>query len=205
MLDPHHIFFVAVTDLGDSAVLGGVTVLTGIYLATTGSRRTAAILGLSFLAAAAAMGLLKILFYDCGFRLMALEIRSPSGHAALAAAVWGVLAAVAARQLAGWKKYLPVLVAAPLIGLIAVTRVTLWFHTAGEVLIGLLTGTAIMAGSILLLRSKAHRRIDLRGVMLAAAAAILLLHGLRLPAESFIRLLGEQIRAHVPACVGAAK
>ena len=202
MLDPQHPFFIAVTDLGDSAVLGGVTLLTGMTLAATGSRRAAALLVLAFLAAAAAMGLLKILFYDCGFRFMALDIRSPSGHAALAVVVWGMLAAITARQLAGWRKYLPVLVAASLTGLIAVTRVTLGFHTLDEVCIGLLAGMAVMTGSILLLRRAAPHRVNLRGVMLAAAAAILMLHGLRLPAENFIRLLGEQIRSHVPACGG---
>lgn len=200
MLSPDDPFLIALTDLGDSAVLGGMTLLIGLYLAATGNRRQALALIVCFLGTAAAIAALKLLFYDCGYQVPPFDIHSPSGHAALATAVWGTLAAITVKQLTGWLRALPILGAILIIASIAVTRVALGFHTADEVWLGLLVGILATLCSLFFLKRTQPRRFSLRGALLVLAAAIIPLHGLRLPAEGFVRMLGDYIHADIPAC-----
>ena len=126
---------------------------------------------------------LKLLFSGCEGLSVASGIRSPSGHTASAAVVYGgvVMLVLKGRVRPIW------LAAAPLAfaGLFGASRLVLHVHTPVEVLIGGavgLTGAAFMAVLIGPARPAHSWAWGLAAVVVAG-----LLHGYRLPAETMIR------------------
>ncbi|MFI6295302.1 phosphatase PAP2 family protein [Nonomuraea sp. NPDC050790] len=103
-------------------------------------------LGVVVLGAAASNAVLKLLFHaprpywlDARVRPLSLEgtFGLPSGHAQIAAATWGALAAAVRRPWAWWT-------AAAAAGLIGLSRVYLGVHFISDVVAGLVLGAAVL-------------------------------------------------------------
>lgn len=177
----------AVTNLGDTAFLTAcvVVILAGLLLA--GSRREAAVYALAFLAAGGVIGFLKLTFNGCHVLVPGLpDLRSPSGHAAMTAAAFGIAALIVCRRLEGLPRGLVAAAAATLILAIAVSRVVLGFHTVAEILAGLAVGGAMIAFAASGLSGSAKPRLS-HGLPAAVAVAAAVAYGSRLSAEGLIR------------------
>lgn len=190
-----------ITDLGDSAVLSGIILVTTAYLLVSGCRRTAIILLASFLITAAGIGLLKIIFFSCHHRIdLPFDIRSPSGHAALTAVVWGTISLILGQQFSGWKRWSTYLLSIIIIGMIAATRRALHFHTTDEIVAGMCVGLLGLCFAWILLRHWPSQKFQPRGLIIAALVAAIALHGLRLPAEDFMKLMALKIQSYWHFC-----
>ncbi|MDR3517034.1 MAG: phosphatase PAP2 family protein [Azospirillaceae bacterium] len=140
-----------VTNFGDGTVLAPLVVFIAGWTYWCGWKSGAAVLGSSLLGAGLLITAEKLVMIGCGPAIPVFAIHSPSGHAALSAAVYGSLALVTGRQERTPTRYALYLAAAALIGLIAWSRVVLQLHTVGEVIVGLFTGGAmcVVTGTLL--------------------------------------------------------
>lgn len=200
IVGPLHWLMVTVTDVGDSAVLGAAVLSGAACLAWMGNRKAAFILLYSLFAAGAAIGVLKVVFIGCNLNFFDFNIRTPSGHAALSAAVLGTIGVLMATRLAGWVRVGLFAAIILLVAGIAVTRVLLHAHTSDEVVVGLLVGTAVAIGAQFLVWRSGMAPVRLRGIGATTLAAIILLNGVRLPAEDAVRWLALLVHTHTDAC-----
>lgn len=179
-----------ITDFGDQAVLlplaAGVALLFGL----TGWRRgaiawTAAIGGTLGLMLA-----LKLGFLACD-NLLPDHLRSPSGHTAASAAIYGGLLAVVARRVTGherWTLACTVAIAA----VIGVSRLALGVHTGLEVVIG--GGVGVCGGlAAVTFAGAPPPGLRLRGLLAITLFVLVLFHGFHLPAEAAIRTTALEI------------
>lgn len=173
------------TDFADQAVVLPLAAAIAIGLAACGWRRGA----LAWIAAVAGtlgiMGVLKLASHACGPLLPGLHLRSPSGHTAAAAAVYGGLIALLGRRFLdrpAWLGAGAVLCAAA----IGASRLALGVHSVIEVAIGGIVG---VAGAFVLIRLAGRPPPALRPAPLVAAvlAVAVAFHGFHLPAEAAIR------------------
>lgn len=201
MISPFSIVaLTAITDLGDSAVLLAMTAVATVYLAWCRYSRAAWAVVATLFAAAGAIALLKVAFIGCSVHIFSLEIHSPSGHAALSSATFVVLSTVAASQIKGWARWLPLAVALVLVAAIAATRVILSMHTVDEVIVGSIVGLiAGMLGSVPIVRSTAPR-FRLPSFLLVLILTMALMDGFRLPAEELIRYISLLVQSEVSFC-----
>lgn len=167
------------TDFADQAVILPLCLLIFLGLAQAGWRDGARAWARAAAACLLAIALLKILVAGCGAGL-----RSPSGHTASAALVWGGLLALAFR--AG--PLGAAALAAPIAAGVGATRVALGFHTLADVWAGGAVGVAAAAFWGHTARRRPNR---LRWAPVAAAAALLALaiHGQHLQVEGALRRL----------------
>jgi membrane-associated phospholipid phosphatase len=187
---------IAVTDAGDSTLLAGIVAASAGYLLFSGCRKGAAAMILSFVTAAIIVGGFKLAFLSCGTYYRRFGIQSPSGHTALSLAVFSAFAMLLASRLAGWRRFLVVLLLSLLIAAIGVTRVLLGFHTMREVIIGLIAG-ALAAGLVRsFLRHGEIPPFDIRVLALSAVPAAILFHGTHLPTEGVIRWLAWHVKVY---------
>lgn len=190
----------AASDLGDSAVITAIAVVATIQLVLWRYRGAALSLLVALVVGAAAIGSLKIALIGCGRGMFGSQLSSPSGHAAMTAAVLGTLSAIMAEQITGWRRFLPPLVALAVTALIAATRVLLGVHTMEEVLIGLGTGALVLGLSLAILRRAAVVRLRLHAMLLAMAVTIAFTAGMHAPAENVIRVLASFVNRSIPMC-----
>jgi len=191
------------TDFADQAVILPLGLAVALALVVLGWRRGALVWLLTLCATLAAMLALKILVGVCAANLAAVGLRSPSGHTAAAAMVYGGLVALLGR--AGRSGFGRVtLIAAAIALLIGLTRIGLGEHTAADVLVGGLTGCA---GAVLLVRlagaPPAHLHIGRPTWFKLAAivvAVVILTHGLHLQAEPRIQNFARLYGWLVPVC-----
>lgn len=189
------------TDIGDSAVLGGATLAGIIYLLISGCRKGAAALALAFLGAAIFIGLIKLLFMGCDNYWHSYNIHSPSGHAALSLAVLGTYGLLIASQLRGRWRFIPTVLFVVLALIIAVTRVKLGAHSVMEVVIGVAVGAIVLSAvRVFLARGGALPRFNAAAFALSIIVIAFLLHGFRLPAEILIRVMASYIKSYVSLC-----
>lgn len=174
----------AVTDLGDLAVtLPAAVLLLVLVMATDGARlalRIAAALALCVVVTTAG----KLLFLACG-AAWRVPVASPSGHAAIAALVYGAWAhwlvqTTAAPWRLGW--YAAAFVLA---GAVAATRVALGAHNTTEALIGLAIG-GLCVTLVLRTPSQAPRHGTIRSLA-ALLITVAFLHGSRLSGEPYLQ------------------
>jgi membrane-associated phospholipid phosphatase len=140
-----HLLVNFITHLGDAALLMPASALLIAYLAY---RRFVGHARL-WLATLALCGFLtlafKAIFFACGSELTTFALHSPSGHTSLSLTFYGCAAVMAS---VGKKRgtQLAVLAAGPGLALaVALTRIALHAHSAGEVLAGLLIGGVCVA------------------------------------------------------------
>jgi hypothetical protein len=194
-------FLTTVTDIGDTASLLAVVAAGSLYLIVRKSGRAAAFLATSLVTSAMLIALLKIFFLGCHKNLGHSNILSPSGHAADSAAVYWAFALLMRSQLEASRRFLPLLILTLLIAAIAYSRVRLGFHTPAEVAVGMLTGfIAVVIAYFFVLRGRTPGSFDAYALALWIVVAAFLLHGQRLPMETWIRSLAQHVKNHVPFC-----
>lgn len=173
------------TDFADQAVMLPLAVVVAVAMLAAGWARGALAWATIIGGMLAVMLVLKLLAGTCGTVLLGSELRSPSGHTASAAAIYGGgLALVLRRALPG----APVafLCAGTLAVLIGVTRVMLGAHSVVEVMVG---GAVGVAAAMLLVRvaGPVPDRVRSLPAVGAVVATLVVFHGLHMPAEAAIR------------------
>lgn len=175
------------TDFADLAVVLPLAGAVGIALLAAGWPRGAAAWVTVVPATLLAVLLAKLLIAACGTLLPFHGLRSPSGHTASAAVVYGgLLSLLLPEPPRGLRRPLMALVIA---GVFAVlfggTRLALHVHSRSDVLAGAALG---IAGALVLARLAGPRPSRLRvAIPLAAALAmVLIFHGRHLRAEDQI-------------------
>jgi len=195
------VFLRYATGLGDSGLLVVISVVVAIYLSAMRQQRAAVILLVSVALCLVTMGLLKVVFIGCGHFLPSLEIRSPSGHAAMAMTVYGTLANIIARFYRGWRVTLAKVLALYLIAVIAVSRFLLEYHSIMEVVAGLVVGVVLVGFSAFLLRgTQAGGDLRLRYFVGLILVAMLALYGTHVPGEVFIDKIAHWAQARFHYC-----
>ncbi len=173
------------TDFADQAVVLPVALIVGLVLVRSGWRRGALAWAVAVAGTLAATLAVKLIFNACGHLVLSGMLRSPSGHVAGAAAVYGGLAALAVRRSA-YRVQAALCAAVTVAAAIGASRLVLGVHTMPEVL----AGAGLGVGAALAFALWADwPPLPLRFGRLALAVAVMamLLHGLHLPAEAAIR------------------
>ncbi len=175
-----------------------------VMLAAIGWPRGAAAWSVGVVATFAAVLLGKLAVFACPGDL-ASTLRSPSGHTAAAAVVYGGLLALPASR-----RFRPLPVALLCGGGLALifgaSRLLLGVHTVTDVVVGGLCGVAGLWLMLRLCGPMPRRLMRARpGVALAAAVALclftLLLHGHRLAAEPWLHRTALSLRLLRPDCL----
>ena len=183
----------AITDFADQAVVLPLTLAIGLTLFALGRNRAARAWTVVVLGTLTVMLVLKIVFLAYAPVWPSLTLRSPSGHVAAAAAVYGGLAWLLGVRWA-W------LVALAVAAVIGGSRVSLGVHNPAEVALGAAVG---MLGALALtaLAGPTPRR-SLRWPLLAATGLVWMgFHGQQLGAEADIARFAA---AHVRPLVAGA-
>jgi membrane-associated phospholipid phosphatase len=180
-----------VTDFGDQAVLLPLAFFVAVGFALAGWRSGAIGWTTAVGGTFALMLVLKLGFIPCGHLLPILGLRSPSGHTAGAAVVYGGLFGIWIEIMTGamiWT--VPVALSCALI--IGGSRLVLGVHSDVEVLIGGAVGVSGAVVAVLLAGAPPHN-LRLRKIAVAAIIVLVLFHGMRLPAEAEIQRVSSTI------------
>lgn len=187
-----------VTDFADQAVLLPLAATVAAALALAGWRRGALAWVLVTGGVLALVLLLKLASAAFGHLLPEGELRSPSGHAAMAGTVYGGLLAGLARRLTGHGRWGPACAVA-VVAVIGASRLALDKHTVLDVAVGAAVG---VGGAMALTRLAGVPPCTVRLMPVAAAALVVIatFHGAHLALEAAIRdaavrawsLLGER-------------
>lgn len=185
-----------ITDLGDAAVTTPLALLMLCFLVAAKQLRLAIVWAVAILGCAGVISGMKLALEVCG---SSSGLESPSGHAAMSAAVYGGFAAVIGANAGRWARTALIVGAAALIIAIPLSRVVLHVHTPIEVVVGLAVG---LAAVVIILATVARRQERLPVLWLGAAAIVLamLFHGRRWPAERAIRDLAGWFDMLRPWC-----
>ena len=179
------------TAFADQAVLLPLAASVVLGFAASGWRRGAVGWGAAVAGTLAAMLVLKLGFIACGHLLPLSSLRSPSGHTAGAAVVYGSLLAMWIRfrtRTAIWT--LPS--ALIFMSVIGVTRLALGAHSVVEVIVG---GAVGLLGALLavMLAGPPPKQFRFRTIAIAMVIVIVIFHGFRLPAEIEITRLAFEM------------
>jgi membrane-associated phospholipid phosphatase len=158
-----------------------------VGFAVSGWRRGALGWAVAVAGTLAVMLVLKLCLIPCGHLLPLSSLRSPSGHTAGAAVVYGSLLAIWVRHKSGsavWTAPVALL----FVLLIGATRLALGYHSPIEVLIG---GAVGLVGAVLavMLAGPPPTRFRFRVLALPMLIVVVIFHGFRLPAEAEIARL----------------
>jgi len=195
-----HAIWVFVTDCGDSAVTVPLALLTLVFLIASGQRRCAVFWMLAIGGSAVAIAALKLAFGACGQRLPLARIISPSGHAAMSAAVYGSLALLAGTGLSPGRRHTLYLLTAAAVVAIAVSRLALERHTLPEVVLGLLVGAGGVALFGAALRRQEAPALPLGWLMICGVAVVVVMHGTHWLVEPVLRRIAQVLRLAAPLC-----
>lgn len=189
---------VAITNLGDISLLLAVGLAVPVWLAAVGAMPTARAWLLAITACGGAVAALKLPPLVCPTPGTAPF--SPSGHAALAAQVYGSLA-----LLGGWgkgwiKRGALLTAAAAVVAAIAWSRIALSAHTPLEVAIGL--GVGGLGMGLFAAGCRETRRADLRfrTLVLILAVPTALIYGTITNTTEVLRILAGFLRATTGLC-----
>ena len=175
------------TDFADQAVMLPLTVVVCFALTVAGWRRGAIAWAVAVSGTLLAVILAKLVVAACAGLLPLHGLKSPSGHVASAAVVYGGLLALLLPEPArgARRPFAALLLAAAFATLFAGTRLALHVHTRSDVVAGACLG---IAGALALTRLAGPRPSGLsRAVPLVAALVVVLMfHGRHLRAEDQI-------------------
>jgi PAP2 superfamily len=189
-----------VTDLGDSALLlpGAIALLAYLWTKRSPRKAVALAAGLAFCVVVTIV--LKLGFHACGNQVPLLDIRSPSGHAALSATLYGSCALLLAEGRERGARLAIALGAILLVLAIAISRVLLDAHTVAEVVVGLLIGASSVAFFRAWSAGLPEVGLNLRLVLGGLVMLAVLTHGRHLDAEEMIIGVAREIRGDVGIC-----
>lgn len=189
------------TNMGDSAVTGALTLALAFYLLSVEQKRAAVALGAAYALAAFSIALAKILLYSrCQTVGILFDLRSPSGHSALSLVAYGMFASFVASSWAGWRRFIPYLFAAPLVAGIAFSRVALGYHSKSDVVVGILIGFASCFAAWRLVMRGRGVRCRWMPFTIIAVIVVALLCGFHFPAETIIEYFSHVIRNTLRVC-----
>ncbi len=190
-----------VTDIGDSAVIAGITLAGMIYLLQSRCYRSATALAASFVGTGLLIGCAKLLFLGCNGHLADYDIHSPSGHTALSVAVFGTCTLLVSQKQARWRCYALGIVFLLFVTAIAMTRVMLGCHTVAEVVLGGLIGAVtLLSVYVFLKRSRDVPEYDRTVFAVLMISIMAALYSVHFPAENYIRLIAHYMKMHMPVC-----
>lgn len=174
-----------VTDFADQAVLLPLATTVAAALTLAGWRRGALAWIMVIGGTLALILMLKLASAIFGHVLPVGELRSPSGHTAIAGTVYGGLLAGFARRLTGHGRWSLACVVAVVV-VIGASRLVLDMHTVLDVAVGAVVGTG---GALALNRLAGVPPPTMRLVPIAAAAVLVIatFHGAHLAVETAIR------------------
>lgn len=151
---PYNFFAALFAMLGDSGFLGLLCLLSIIYFLVIRFARGALALLLAYLGCGALMALLKIFFMACHQSFPSFDLHSPSGHAAMSAAVYGTFASLIVTNCKGWRGPAAVALAFVLSVSVAFSRVYFGHHSYDEIGLGLVIGSAVALCAFAFLRKR---------------------------------------------------
>lgn len=188
-----------ITDFADAAVTVPLAIATLIFLILRRQVRPAFGWAIAIGGCAGLIGAAKVLLAGCGNPLAFAGISSPSGHAAIGAAVYGSLAMILATRLPAPARLALAIGTALLVLAVAASRLALGSHTLAEVGLALAIGLAALA---VFVRVAGKLPTDLPVGWLAAAdlALIVLRHGLRWPTERAVHGAAGYLHAALLWC-----
>lgn len=168
------------TDFADQAVILPAVLALILTLLATEWRRGAlcwSLVAVSTLGLMLALKLSAVIFPSF---FGAFDLRSPSGHVAAGAILYGGLAALLIRR-----RLLALLIAAGIVLLLAASRLVLRYHNLPEVAVG---GAVGLAGvlALLWLTPPAPRTVSRLALAMVVLVVVGLMHGERLRAETAI-------------------
>jgi membrane-associated phospholipid phosphatase len=189
--------FRTVTTLGSTAFILPAAMLMLLWLLAAQSARA----GLHWVAALATCGIgtaaLKLCFITCPDT--ALDLRSPSGHAAIATFFYGALMLVAAPLQDGWRRIALATAAPCIIALVVASRLVLGAHSLVEAAIGTAVGLLSLAFFARLYRPVAPVR-PTPWLLPLAAVVLPLAWGRYLPIEPAMYWLAMHLRGGLGVC-----
>ncbi|MGH6681999.1 MAG: phosphatase PAP2 family protein [Bradyrhizobium sp.] len=186
------------TDFADPAVVLPLSLVAAAMLGLMGWRPGAFLWLLTVGASLGIMVVLKVAVFDCGPTCIGNLVRSPSGHTASAALVYGGLAGLVARSRGAHlaASFLPAPVVAFLIGF---SRIALGVHTLLDVLIGGAVGCA-GALAMLILAGTPPPRLSLPPVLAPVIALVIVMHGYHFHAEGVLNTIAIRYAWLAPFC-----
>jgi undecaprenyl-diphosphatase len=137
-------FFEAVTWAGNAFVLAGLATVAGIWFMLRGQPARAGLILAGVFAAEAIAVTLKVALHNVHPNSHAF----PSGHTAGAAATYGILLYLAARQRSSVVRVVAALMFVALVALVAFSRLYLHVHYLSDVLAGTALGVAVAAAGL---------------------------------------------------------
>ena len=135
--------------------------------------------------------LLKVSFYGCP---PTPDLHSPSGHTSLSTLVYGAMTLVTANETRGVRRIMAISGGTGFILAIAASRLLLHAHSAAEVGVGLVIGTAALALFGLQYPRYREKEMWLFPLFVACGALVTVLHGRELRAEEFLREMAGCLR-----------
>jgi hypothetical protein len=190
------------TDFADLAVVLPVAMCWIVGLGATGWWRGAAAFGVAVGATMGVVLALKLVCLGCPIPPGRAAF-SASGHVAGGTLVYGGAAALWLRRRLGvWPA--AGFAAVPVAVVIAVTRVALHLHSVSEAAVGGIVGIGGVI-AMLVLAGSWPDRARMGPAVLVVIPILVLLHGVRLPAEARIKDWGGWMPAGICATVGVAR
>jgi membrane-associated phospholipid phosphatase len=177
-------WLIALTQFGDLAVLLPLTAVMLSWLLVIRFSGGAAWWTFAVVFCAGSTAVLKIFFYGCP---LASDLHTPSGHSSFATLVYGAITLVSATETARVRRVMTIGAGAGFILAIAVSRLLLSVHSALEVGVGLVIGSAALA-----LFGQGYLRLRAAQVwppplLIASAVVVFVLYGRELHAEELLR------------------
>jgi len=188
-----------ISDLGDTAVLLPVALALTALVWRFQSWAAAVCLSLAFAFCLLTMLILKVSFIACS-PMWHVAIVSPSGHASFSTAAYGALGLIAARHAQRWQRPIIAVICLLVIAGVALSRVALGSHTAAEMALGLAVGLFALGLFTVFYMRLRPGRVNVALLFGVVAAIIFAFHGLRLPAEEWIRHLAGTFKLLTGAC-----
>ena len=182
------------TDLGDLAVATPAGLTLSLWCARRLDRVLALAYAMAFVAAVALTALLKVFARDFAppldqASLLSLSEGAPSGHAVLAMLVYGFAAWIFTFRVEGGARWIGAAVSLSALIVVLLTRISLGFHTAGDVAAGLALALPFVALVVKVAKVRApHARSagwTLLG-LLCLVCALGVFSGMRLSSTQFI-------------------
>jgi membrane-associated phospholipid phosphatase len=186
-----------VTDFGDSAITLPIAAVVLTFLILTNESKLAIAWVIGVFGCATFIGGMKLIIGICEAAFAGAGVRSPSGHAAMATAVYGGCAVVIGPSLRRWARIAMTHSVIILVVAILISRLALRRHTLIEVSVGLAVGL----GGLLVISSAEPRRPKALPVLWLIGAALpllLIFYGAHWPVERAIQVFGTWLYAWRP-------
>ena len=188
-------WLIALTELGDTAVLVPLAALLVLWLLLSRCPRGAAWWAIAVVMCVGLTAVLKLTFYGCP---PIPGLRSPSGHASFSTLVYGAITLVSATESRGFRRVMAISGGAGLILAIAASRLLLPAHSVPEIGFGLVIGSAALP-----LFGRSYLRCQATKVWLllllvTSGALVLVLHGGELDTEQVMHDIAGYLRIRCP-------